>query len=527
VLYVGPPSSFFERCSQVLVDSVQHLQVWQFQKPDLLIAHLAEHETNPWLVVIDSEADEGNMEALDWIKSHSAFHFTPVIALTGNGIDSSAKGISRGAFGCIKSFENCESFEIQLKRRIKLELNSAELLELDQIFQDELVSRVESCMQFLEKFDEQNIRRMSHAFHTIKGSAKALEFPALASFMHSAEGFMEQMRLAGGLALPKTQEIIRAILSYLKQSAEAMSARTLLPAPAPELMQVLAGAADVEIRQQVPTVSMQNLASPQRQTSYLRISEEKLNELETRLRHLLEIRMRMNRFSHQLKSEFSDEPFVGDLEALVEELQKESADSLELIMNLRLVPVLRLKAFAERVLFETTLQLNKVARLDYQSPQALAVEPRIFECLENAALHLIRNAVDHGLEDIEIRARTGKDPIGRMGLEFREFGPDKIMAVFEDDGRGIDIEGIRSAVVRRGALTSDTLDKMKPQEIAQLVFSENLSTLQVPSEISGRGIGLSLVKQQISELGGIIELYFEEGRGSRFTVVLPRVLKTK
>ena len=184
-------------------------------------------------------------------------------------------------------------------------------------------------------------------------------------------------------------------------------------------------------------------------------------------------------------------------------------------------------AFAERVLFETTLQLNKVARLDYQSPQALAVEPRIFECLENAALHLIRNAVDHGLEDIEIRARTGKDPIGRMGLEFREFGPDKIMAVFEDDGRGIDIEGIRSAVVRRGALTSDTLDKMKPQEIAQLVFSENLSTLQVPSEISGRGIGLSLVKQQISELGGIIELYFEEGRGSRFTVVLPRVLKTK
>ncbi|RAL20610.1 hypothetical protein DL240_16395 [Lujinxingia litoralis] len=148
------------------------------------------------------------------------------------------------------------------------------------------------------------------------------------------------------------------------------------------------------------------------------------------------------------------------------------------------------------------------------------VDRAILSALSEPLLHLVRNAVDHGLETPEERARAGKEPEAEIELS-AEYVGDSIRVVLSDDGRGIDPAFIRTRAIERGLLTPDAAERLSDQEAIALIFENGFSTRDSVNDVSGRGIGMDVVRRQISKIGGFIEIESEVGRGTTFTLHLP------
>ena len=160
-------------------------------------------------------------------------------------------------------------------------------------------------------------------------------------------------------------------------------------------------------------------------------------------------------------------------------------------------------------------------RVDVQLVGAeLELDRSILDRLNEPLLHLVRNAVDHGIESPQERREKGKAELGRIVVEGRR-EKDSIAIEVRDDGRGIDIERVRSRAVESGLLLADLAEDLPPDEIATLVFHPGLSTAETVSEVSGRGVGMDAVKAAIESLGGSVELKSEPGAGAGTTLRVP------
>ncbi|RDV37676.1 hybrid sensor histidine kinase/response regulator [Bradymonadaceae bacterium TMQ3] len=148
------------------------------------------------------------------------------------------------------------------------------------------------------------------------------------------------------------------------------------------------------------------------------------------------------------------------------------------------------------------------------------VDRAILSALSEPLLHLVRNAVDHGLETPEERQAAGKEPEAEIELS-AEYVGDSIRVVLSDDGRGIDPQIIRQKAIERGMHTAESAARLSDQEAIALIFENGFSTRDSVNDVSGRGIGMDVVRRQISRVGGFIEIESEVGRGTTFTLHLP------
>src|SRR5512138_2814051 len=138
-------------------------------------------------------------------------------------------------------------------------------------------------------------------------------------------------------------------------------------------------------------------------------------------------------------------------------------------------------------------------------------------------MHLIRNAIDHAIEAPEQRARRGKPRAGRVRLSASQKG-NHVQIVVEDDGAGIDEERIREVAVQRGLATAAQVRELSRREVMNLIFVPGFSTARQVTSLSGRGVGMDVVKNNIAALSGIIDIQTEKGRGTRFEITLPVTL---
>src|SRR5690606_27597258 len=143
--------------------------------------------------------------------------------------------------------------------------------------------------------------------------------------------------------------------------------------------------------------------------------------------------------------------------------------------------------------------------------------------LGDPLVHLVRNAVDHGLESPEERVALGKPPAGRLVLSARHEGNHVVIEV-TDDGRGIDHEKIAAIALERGVLTQEELDMMTPAQRLQLIFRPGFSTAKEVTDVSGRGVGMDAVRTAMESLNGQVEVFSEPGKGTRVTLRLPLTL---
>ncbi|MBI3977190.1 MAG: hybrid sensor histidine kinase/response regulator [Chloroflexi bacterium] len=208
---------------------------------------------------------------------------------------------------------------------------------------------------------------------------------------------------------------------------------------------------------------------------------------------------------------------AGQLSALAADLQAE-------VKSMRMVPFGGLADGLERALRDLARSLGKEARLVLAGGDT-ELDRHVLEEMRDPLLHLLRNAVDHGVEPPAERQRLGKASVGTVAVTVAQRGGTIAIEV-EDDGAGVDVEAIRRAAGERGLIPPATLASMAADDVARLVFLPGLSTRRDVSELSGRGIGLDVVARNAERLGGRVDVRTAPGRGTRFAIVLPLTLAT-
>ncbi|WP_341877208.1 chemotaxis protein CheA [Defluviitalea saccharophila] len=206
----------------------------------------------------------------------------------------------------------------------------------------------------------------------------------------------------------------------------------------------------------------------------------------------------------------------------VEYLERITTNIHDAVMKVRMVPVERVFNRFPRMIRDISRKLNKDIELT-MSGEETELDRTVIDEIGDPLIHLLRNAADHGLETTEERIRKGKEKTGHIYLRAYQDGNNVVIEV-EDDGNGIDTKKVRDKAIEKGAISPELAANLSEQEIIELLFKPSFSTSENISDISGRGVGLDVVKTKIEALGGDIEVKTTLGKGSKFIVCLPLTL---
>lgn len=231
---------------------------------------------------------------------------------------------------------------------------------------------------------------------------------------------------------------------------------------------------------------------------------------------------RLNCLFQAFASGASNEELIKSLDTVVGQLDMLVSDLQSAVMKARMQPVGRVFQKYSRLARDVSRQLGKDVELVIEGAET-EVDKSILEELNDPLIHLVRNAVDHGIETIADRTACGKNPKGIVNLSARQTG-DHIVIEIQDDGRGMRPEIIREKAVEKGLISAEEAGQLSVQESLQLIFLPGFSTKDQISDISGRGVGMDVVKTNIQRLNGRIEIQSEPGHGSTITILLPLTL---
>lgn len=206
---------------------------------------------------------------------------------------------------------------------------------------------------------------------------------------------------------------------------------------------------------------------------------------------------------------------IGYLESVTTNLH-------ESVMKVRMVPIESVVNKFPRMIRDLSKSLNKKMEL-YMTGEDTELDRTVVDEIGDPLMHLLRNSADHGLESAELRKQRGKNPVGTINLNAYQDGNNVIIEV-SDDGNGIDVNKIREKGIERGTITEEQAETMTEKDIIDLLFLPSFSTAKVVSDVSGRGVGLDVVKSKIEALSGEVEVKTKLGVGTTFTVRLPLTL---
>ncbi|WP_099468857.1 chemotaxis protein CheA [Konateibacter massiliensis] len=206
----------------------------------------------------------------------------------------------------------------------------------------------------------------------------------------------------------------------------------------------------------------------------------------------------------------------------IEYLERVTTNLHESVMKTRMVPIESVVNRFPRMIRDLNKKLNKKMEL-YMSGEDTELDRTVIDEIGDPLMHLLRNSADHGLESAEVRKERGKPAVGSIFLDAYQEGNNVIIEV-RDDGNGIDVSAVRRKALDRGTITPEQAESMNDKDIIDLLFLPSFSTAKVISDVSGRGVGLDVVKSKIEALGGDVEVKSKLGEGSTWTIRLPLTL---
>lgn len=206
----------------------------------------------------------------------------------------------------------------------------------------------------------------------------------------------------------------------------------------------------------------------------------------------------------------------------IEYLERVTTNLHESVMKVRMMPIETVTQKYPKMVRDLSKKLNKQMRLTITGEET-ELDRTVIDEIGDPLMHLLRNSADHGLESEEVRIQRGKDPVGSIILNAFQDGNNVVIEV-SDDGNGIDVEAVRNKAIEKGTITEEQADTMTDKEIIDLLFKPSFSTAKVVSDVSGRGVGLDVVKTKIEALGGAIDVKTQLGEGSTFSIRLPLTL---
>ena len=212
----------------------------------------------------------------------------------------------------------------------------------------------------------------------------------------------------------------------------------------------------------------------------------------------------------------------GNFNEQIEYLESVTTNLHESVMKVRMVPIESVVNKFPRMIRDLSKSLGKKMEL-HMSGEETELDRTVVDEIGDPLMHLLRNAADHGLEPNDVRKARGKDETGSIFLDAYQDGNNVVIEV-RDDGNGIDVEVVRKKAIERGTITPDQAAEMSDKEIVDLLFLPSFSTAKVVSDVSGRGVGLDVVKSKIEALGGDVSVKTKLGYGSTWTIRLPLTL---
>ncbi|HMI83125.1 MAG TPA: chemotaxis protein CheA [Polyangiaceae bacterium] len=257
-------------------------------------------------------------------------------------------------------------------------------------------------------------------------------------------------------------------------------------------------------------------------TQTVRVDIRKLDLLMNIVGELSIVRNAIGRLTESVRKSPELREIGMELYRLHRGFERQLADLQSGILEVRMVPLGQLFDKLARVVRQISREADKDVNLVITGAET-EVDKLIVEELSDPLMHMIRNAIDHAIEARIERERVGKPAVGTIALNAFQKASHVVIEV-EDDGKGIDETKLVSAAVKRGLLGQDEVTELVHREVLNLVFIPGLSTKSDVGELSGRGVGMDVVKTNIGKLGGIIDIYSERGIGTKFTVTLPITL---
>ena len=254
-------------------------------------------------------------------------------------------------------------------------------------------------------------------------------------------------------------------------------------------------------------------AKPAAETS-VRVDTERLDEIMNLVGELVLVRNRLQ----TLRANMGE----GQVTQAITNLDMVTSDLQTSVMKTRMQPIKKVFGRFPRVVRDLSRSINKEIKLEMMGEET-DLDKNLVEALADPLVHLVRNAVDHGIEMPDDREAKGKPRVGTVSLAAQQEG-DHILLSIQDDGAGMDPEKLRAKAVEKGLMDEETASRLSDKECFNLIFMAGFSTKEEISDISGRGVGMDVVKTRITQLNGTLDIDSEIGKGSLLTIKVPLTL---
>ncbi|WP_201000541.1 chemotaxis protein CheA [Paenibacillus glycanilyticus] len=338
------------------------------------------------------------------------------------------------------------------------------------------------------------------------------------SFSVFAISTLSQQELEAQIAA--ISEIEKVSVALLDLESLAMlnnaAAKEQAPAAAPAQAEPQSEAAKEEAGKQVSAARTQAAASsaPAAVSRTIRVDIDRLDALMNLFSELLIDRVRLEQLSSEIRR--------NDLTETVEHMTRVSSDLQNIVLKLRMVPVDSVFNRFPRMIRDLAKSLDKKIDLVITGADT-ELDRTVIDEIGDPLVHLLRNSVDHGIETTQERIAAGKPETGTINLRAYHSGNHVFIEV-EEDGRGINREKVLKTAIKNGVVTEDQAKQLSDEDINMLIFAPGFSTADKISDISGRGVGLDVVRSKITSLGGNVTVDSALGRGTKFAVQLPLTL---
>lgn len=371
--------------------------------------------------------------------------------------------------------------------------------------------------------DRDRLDAIFRFFHTVKGSCGFLNLPRFERLSHAAEDVLSEIRAEKRSADPATVSAVLGIMDRIAELNEAVAIGAALPDEDDDLLiaaltadpaaQTAGGKAAHEAPEAPVSVARQaGGPSPQRT---IRLPLSLIDQL---MNGVSDMVLARNELSRKLRERSGD----PELESVFERLSTCVADMRDSISKTRMQRVDRLFTAIPRMVRDLGRDLGKRIDLTLGGGD-VEMDREMVEMVVDPLTHIVRNSIDHGIETPERRRALGKPEAGSLRLEARQSG-NQIVIEITDDGQGIDTDRLVQKAVTAGKMTSEAAARMTEAEKLELIFHPGLSTAQQVTAISGRGVGMDVVRANVERIGGVIALDNRPGRGLRIMLRVPLTL---
>ncbi len=372
--------------------------------------------------------------------------------------------------------------------------------------------------------DPNTINTIFRLIHTVKGSSGVLEDNTIYKFGHKFEDFLSRFKSGSVMVTPDAISAMLSgcdVLKNIVKSQEQRDGKNYdIESLIKNIEQSSVGAKSQAVQQaQTDNKEKSKAAPPSTAREDIRVPSTEFDRLMELSGEITVIRNMVNKIVRSIEKSFPGNKDVGLLSELLEEMHKINGSVQNKIVDLRKSPLSQTFRPIPRTIRDLSKALNKELSLAIKGEE-LRVDTSISKALSDSIIHLIRNSADHGIESPDARKASGKSKTGQIFINCREEREEVIVEV-GDDGKGLDIDRIKKKILENGLATPDALAVMPPSKIYAQIFESGFSTAQSVSEVSGRGVGMDMVRNSIERLSGRIDISTEVGKGTKFTLHIP------